>query len=152
MGRLRAGEADHGEGKIVCVNDILGRIYVDTFYPAIQGDLKQILSQQGLQPEVERDTETGLSAFQFLGDGKLVVQFVNYEHKFDRDETKTFPASEFIIALPDALLDESFTATYYSPGEVEQDIEITLEGDVLHASLPEIDIWGVLLISVSGAS
>jgi hypothetical protein len=29
---------------------------------------------------------------------------------------------------------------------------ITLEGNMLHASLPEIDVWGVLLISASGAS
>ena len=93
-----------------------------------------------------------VGAFQFLGDGKPVVQFVNYEHKFDRDETKTFPASEFDMALPDALLGESLTATYYSPGEAGQDVEMTLEGDVLHASLPEIDVWGVLLISVSGVS
>jgi hypothetical protein len=77
---------------------------------------------------------------------------MNYEYKFDRDMMKTFPASEFEIALPDTLLVENLLATYYSPGEAGQDVEIFLEGDLLHASLPEIVVWGFLLISVSGVS
>jgi len=35
--------------------------------------------------------------------------------------------------------------------KAEQEVEITTDGNVLHASLPEIDIWGVLLISASEA-
>ena len=87
-----------------------------------------------------------LSAFAYTGENQLVVHLVNYDYDPANDSTNPIQALELEISLGELQAD-GLTVTYYSPDSPQgQVLEPTVEQDTLRLTIPEIDIWGVVLI------
>ncbi len=150
VGYVRDGDADVGSGRVIRPPDMWSSMYIAIQDPHRQLLLTELLTAEGASPEVRGLPESFLSAFMHTGEGRLAVHFVNYNYKYETDSTKTSGQMTLEIELPEALVGESLTAVFYSPGEPERDLDISLEGSALSTSLPEFEVWGVLLISESG--
>jgi len=50
--------------------------------------------------------------------------------------------------IPTSMTDETLTVTYYTPETTPEIMEHQLEGDTLTVTLPNLEVWGVIHISV----
>jgi hypothetical protein len=144
---LRAGETTVGIGKILRVGQIWGKEYLESLDQGLRLQLQQMLSQEGIQPKVKMISDARvLSTFAYIGKNQLVIHFVNYDYDLENDSTNPIQALELDLSLGE-LPREGITATFYSPNAPEgQRLEATAQQSTLSLTIPEIDIWGVLLV------
>jgi len=106
-----------------------------------------MLSGEGVEPEVRIVTDTkALSAFEYESDDRLVIHLVNYNHDLETDSTNIIENPELEIALGEFPAD-GLTVTYFTPETPEgQELEFNVQDSTLSVTVPEVYIWGVLLI------
>ena len=150
VGYVREGDVGVGAGRVIRPPDMWSSMYVAIQDPHRQAPMTELLTGEGVAPEVGGLPESFLSAFMHAGEGRLAVHLVNYNYKYETDSTKATGQMTLEIELPDALAGESLSAAFYSPGEPGLMLEASLEGSTLTATIPGFEVWGVLLVSASG--
>ncbi len=146
LAMLRSGAANPAGGKVVRLDENLGRDYSNNPDRALRQEWLNVAADLGLSPEVRYDAGPMVAAQVYASEDQLVVHFVNYN--WDIDTLSTTPVSDFDveIVLPAGFDREALTASLHSPGEaaVELDVEPTEAGIVV--TIPELHIWSVVSV------
>ena len=140
------GPTEIGNGKLIHIDGIWGKDFIDNPDPDVRTQLIQLLEAEGFQPEIRMANTRYLAATAYTGQDKMVVHFVNYDHEEGVDITTPTGLVDVEITLPDNLQLDSPGLYLFTPGEMPRELDGTLNGNMLQLTLPETYIWSVLLI------
>jgi hypothetical protein len=146
IGYLRSGEAVAGGGRIIRINGIWGTSYADDVTSDMVLTLRGLLTGKGVQPAVKATGGKTVGSYLYEGTGSVAVHIVNYAYKQDTDTITPVENLSLEVTLPAELVGKQLIAIYKSPGADDVAIIFTLEDGVLKATIPRLDVWGVLLI------
>jgi hypothetical protein len=152
LAKLSVGENTYGTGKIIRYNSIWGTDYLENLTASLKTDLETKLTSEGLEPWVDFvGSTTAVSAFAYEATGKQVIHLVNYNYNAGTDTTPPVTDLELDIDLGFLTGDGTLTATFYTQEtSVGEDIPIdSTGGGVASITVPELDIWGVLVLENS---
>jgi len=151
IGYLKQSEVSLGKGKIVCKNYIIGTQYLESASIDYRSQLKLTLSNLGLSPEIALSEDRHvLASNSFYGNNKYIVHFVNYDHNSETDTTIPTKSVTASLSLPDNMASNDLSVFFYEPGKDKIEIDYAISDDILILKLPEIYIWGVLVIEAPG--
>ena len=150
LSNLGPGEHPYGSsgGKIIRVNAIWGKQYLENLTASLKTDIKTKLSGEGLEPTVDIvGSTTAVSVFAYKATGKQVVHLVNYNYNDGTDTTTSVSSLELDIVLGD-LSETGLTVTLYTPEAPEGTAIVPddVSGGVASITVPQLDIWGVLVM------
>jgi hypothetical protein len=143
---LDSGERTIGQGKIVYIDELWGRQYTTSPQPSMIQPLKEILADQGIVPEIQMSQADFVSAFMNQNDDLLTVHFVNYNYNPDTDFTTPSGPITVEIKLPLTFTTNQPSVYLYSPEQDIKELNGVISDNKLILTIPEINIWSVLLI------
>jgi len=143
---LRSGSETEAGGKVVRLDESLGRSYNDNPDPALRLEWIDLMAGLGFGPEIRYDAGPMLAAQAYAAEDRLVVHFVNYN--WDIETLRTAPINDISveIALPAGLDRESLTASLHFPGGVAVQLEVEQSEAGIIVTIPEIHIWSVVSV------
>ncbi|MFC1978439.1 PKD domain-containing protein [Chloroflexota bacterium] len=145
---LDAGTAIVGSGKIIRITDIWGTDYLPNLTAGLKTDLETALTNEELEPTVDLvSSPRAVSAFAYKATGKQVVHLVNYNYNAGAYTTAAVSSLELDIDIGE-LSETGLTVTYYTPEEPEGAVVpgVTVSDGVASVTVPELNIWGVLVM------
>jgi hypothetical protein len=144
---LRSGAETEAGGKVVRLDENLGRDYNDNPDPTLRQEWIDLMAGLGFGPEIRYDAGPRLAAQAYAAEDRLVVHLVNYN--WDIEALRTTPINDVSveIALPENFDREGLTVSLHAPGEstVELDVESSEAGIIV--MIPELHIWSVVSIA-----
>jgi len=147
---LRSGAENAAGGKVVRLDENLGRDYSNDPDPVLRQEWLNVMADLGLSPEVRYDAGPMVAAQVYAAEDQLVVHLVNYN--WDIDTLTTTPVGEVAveIVLPDGFDRAELTVSTHAPGQaaVELDVELSEVGIIV--TIPELHIWSVISVVAGG--
>ncbi|HTO52592.1 MAG TPA: hypothetical protein VMR50_04325 [Myxococcota bacterium] len=92
--------------------------------------------------------DTWVSTWRHDG-GFVSAHFVSYALDFTSGKARPVPAAVFRLRLPNDVRAEQ--ARWLAPGEPERDLPLAVRGGVAEVTLPELHVYGVLVLGPAGA-
>ncbi len=135
-----------GQGKLIHVEGIWGKDFLENPNLDAKNQLRGLLESEGIQPLVMMNDTRYLGATAYKGADQMVVHFVNYDHEEGIDITTPTGPVDVAITLPNGLQLYNPALYLFTPGEMPQSIDGVLDDNLLRLTLPNVDIWSVLLI------
>ena len=149
LGYLREEDATIGSGRCITIDQVKGTQYIDTPDHPILLDFIGMVEQTGITSPITGMTEGTISKTMYSTTSEIVVHIVNNRYDWMQDTVKPVQDKTLNIKIPTSMTDEPLTVTYYTPETTPEIIEHQLEGDTLTVTLPDLEVWGVIHITVS---
>ena len=148
LGYLREEDATIGSGRLITIDQVKGTQYIDTPDYPILLDFIGMVEQTGVTSPITGMTEGTISKTMYSTTSEVVVHIVNNRYDWMQDTVKPTKDKTLNIMIPTSMTDETLTVTYYTPETTPEIMEHQLEGDTLTVTLPNLEVWGVIHISV----
>lgn len=144
---LRSGSETEAGGRVVRLDESLGRSYNDNPDPDLRREWIDLVAGLGFGPEIRYDVGPMLAAQVYAAEDRIVVHFVNYDWDIETLSTAPINGVGVEIALPDDFDREGLIVSLHAPGEaaVELDVESSPAGIVV--TIPELHIWSVVSVA-----
>ena len=147
LGYLRDEEATIGSGKIITINQVKGKQYVDTPDHPVLLDFIGMVERTGISPTITGMTEGTISKTMYSTGSEIVIHVVNNRYDWMQDTVKPVQDKTLSIQIPPQMTGATFTVTYYTPETVAETLSYEINGDNMTVTLPDLEVWGVIHIA-----